>query len=298
MTVFDSDDNLGVGDDQIFGGGATETGAAAVIQSLSAGAPSGWNIGDTFYFGGSRGIESGSGTDDYLIPKVAGTWQISTALYSLPGASIPLVVGETYTRLGDTGNVDAEVVPCFTTGTKIKTLFGEICIENLEIGDRVLTLDCGYQPVRWVGCKTVLVSQKSAPICFFAGSIGNEEKLLVSPNHRMLIRASKAEMMFGASEVLIAAKYLTMMKGVSKVRPKTVTYVHVLFDQHQIIHANGALSESFHPGPVALAALESETRQEVLEIFPELANRSYRRNPTVRMCLRPHEIKALQPALC
>ncbi|MEQ6203785.1 hypothetical protein ABMC88_12085 [Sulfitobacter sp. HNIBRBA2951] len=117
VTVFDSDDNLGVGDDNP----ATETDAAPVIQSLGIGAPAGWNIGDTFYFGGSRGIEAGSPTADYLVPRVAGAWQTSTALYSLPAASVPLVVGQSYTRSGAAGNVDEEIVHCFVAGAMIKT---------------------------------------------------------------------------------------------------------------------------------------------------------------------------------
>lgn len=296
VTVFDSDDNLGVGDDQTASNGTTETGAAPIIQALGAGAPAGWNIGDTFYFGGSRGIESGSPTDDFLVPKVGGGWQTSTALYSLPSASIPLVVGASYTREGAAGNVDTEIAPCFTSGTIIKTKVGEVAIEDLEVGDLVLTLDCGYQPVRWVGSKTLTVTTKNAPVVFDEGAIGNDVKLTVSPNHRMLIRSVDAELLFGASEILVGAKHLTMMKGIRRAHPKAITYVHVMFDQHQIIYANGALSESFHPGSAALNALDVDTRNEVLEIFPELAEKSHITRATVRMCLKPYEIKALQNA--
>jgi hypothetical protein len=294
VTVFDSDDNLGVGDDQISGGATSETGDAPVIQSLGVGAPSGWNIGDTFYFGGSRGIEASSSADDYLIPKVAGAWGTSTALYSLPDTSIPLVVGNTYTRLGTADNVNTETAPCFTAGTLIKTKLGEVPVEELELGDLVLTLDCGYQPVRWAGSKIVVVTNRNAPIIFEKGTIGNDVRLSVSPNHRILLRSAEAELLVGASEVLVAAKHLTMMKGVRCEHPPVVTYVHILFDQHQIIYSDGALSESFYPGPDALNALDVDTRNEVLEIFPELAKISMSIDQTVRMCLRSHEMKALQ----
>ncbi len=296
VTVFDSDDNFGVGDDQLSNNSTTETGAAPVIQSLGPGAPSGWTVGDTFYFGGSRGIEAGSATDDFLIPKVGGGWQTSTALYSLPDASVPLVVGQSYTREGAAGNVDAEVVPCFTSGTMIKTKTGEVAIEHLGVGDLVLTLDCGFQPVRWVGSKTLSVTDKNAPITFDEGVIRNDAKLSVSPNHRMLIRSVDSELLFGESETLVAAKHLTMVKGVRREHPKEVTYIHILFDQHQIVYANGALSESFHPGIEALNALDLETRNEVLEFFPELAEKSHSPRATVRMCLKPYEIRALQNA--
>ncbi|MEH6737798.1 MAG: Hint domain-containing protein [Sulfitobacter sp.] len=294
VTIFDSDDNFGVGDDQLSNNATTETGAPPVIQSLGPGAPSGWDVGDTFYFGGSRGIESGSSADDFLVPKVGGGWQTSTALYSLPGASIPLVVGESYTREGTAGNVNTEIAPCFTKGTMIKTDVGEVAVEDLEVGDFVLTLDCGFQPIRWVGSKTLDVTNKNAPVVFDKNTIGNESKLSVSPNHRMLVRSVDAELLFGASEILVAAKCLTMMKGVRRERPKEVTYIHILFDQHQIIYANGALSESFHPGTASLNALDVDTRNEVLEIFPELAEKDNNSGSTVRMCLKSYEVIALQ----
>ncbi len=296
ITVFDSDDNFGIGDDQLSNNSTTETGAAPVIQSLGPGAPSGWEVGDTFYFGGSRGIENGSTTDDFLIPKVSGGWQTSTALYSLPDASTPLVVGQSYTRQGAAGNVDNEVVPCFTSGTMIKTINGEVPIENLEVGDLVLTLDSGFRPIRWIGSKTIKVSKNNAPVVFEKGVIGNDAKLSVSPNHRMLLKSVNAELLFGTYETLVPAKHLTMMQGVRREHPKTITYIHILFDHHHIIYANGSLSESFHPGNEALNALDIETRNEVLEIFPELADKSLPERDTVRMCLKGYEVKALQNA--
>ncbi|MEP3947300.1 Hint domain-containing protein [Ascidiaceihabitans sp.] len=197
VTIFDPDDDFGVGDDS-----GSETGAAPVIQSLGAGAPAGWNVVDTFFFGGARGIDLGSPADDVLVPKVDGDFQTNIALYSLPGASVPLVVGETYTRQGASDNVHQEVVPCFVKGTMIKTACGEVPIERLVKGDMVFTQDAGYQPVVWVGTKTVPVNENTAPIRFEVGSVGNDRPLMVSPNHRMLVRSLHAELLFGSSEVL------------------------------------------------------------------------------------------------
>jgi hypothetical protein len=47
-----------------------------------------------------------------------------------------------------------------------------------------------------------------------------------------------------------------------------------MFDRHEIIEANGVLSESFYPGPVALTGVCQDARQELLEIFPELSGAS------------------------
>jgi plastocyanin len=50
---------------------------------------------------------------------------------------------------------------------------------------------------------------------------------------------------------------------------ETVTYVHVLLDRHEVIFAEGAATESLHPGDYMLAGA-SETRAEILALFPEL----------------------------
>jgi hypothetical protein len=49
-----------------------------------------------------------------------------------------------------------------------------------------------------------------------------------------------------------------------------VTYIHLMFNAHQIVFANGAPSESFYPGPMALSALASPARRELCHLFPEL----------------------------
>ena len=84
-----------------------------------------------------------------------------------------------------------------------------------------------------------------------------------------------------------------MMAGVRKQQRATVTYIHVLFDQHEIILANGALTESFFPGPVAIDALEAQCRDEVLSLFPELCSYPSNTNQTARFCVTPSEVHLL-----
>ena len=75
-------------------------------------------------------------------------------------------------------------VVCFVRGTAIMTAEGERMIEELEAGDLILTLDHGYQPIRWIGSTTVEAKGKLAPIVFEAGAMGNARRLKVSPQHR------------------------------------------------------------------------------------------------------------------
>ncbi|MFU1478531.1 Hint domain-containing protein [Roseovarius sp. C7] len=296
VTIYDADDNFGVGDDQP----STETGSLPVIQSIDGNAPAGWAVGQTFVFGGARGIESGSEADDYLVPKVNGSFTTGDAVYSLPDASTPLVVGQSYSRDGGSSNVDREVqgdVPCFVAGTMIATQKGEVAVENLREGDMVLTRDAGYQPVRWIAGRRVMTTRATAPIVFEAGVLGAHRRLKVSPNHRMLISAAEAELYFGETEILVPAKHLKVLENVYQEAPGLTTYYHFLFDQHQIVFSNGALTESFLPGPAAMDGLADETRDELLGLFPELAEAPWQTPVSARTCIRAFEQPVLEMIL-
>ncbi|WP_439655597.1 Hint domain-containing protein [Sulfitobacter aquimarinus] len=71
----------------------------------------------------------------------------------------------------------------------------------------MFTLDNGYRPVQWVGSKSVTVTSNTAPFLFETGTTGNHRPLLVSPNHRMLLCSTQADLMLGNPEVLIPAKW-------------------------------------------------------------------------------------------
>ena len=164
-------------------------------------------------------------------------------------------------------------VPCFVAGTRIATAKGLYPVENLRPGDLVVTRDNGMQAVRWIGEITVPALGDHAPIRFMAGAMGNDRVLEVSPNHRMLVEGWKAEIYFGEEEVLIAAKHLVNGDTILRCPRGEVTYVHLLFDQHEVIFAEGAAVESLHPGDLILKG-ESETAREIRALFPELASRA------------------------
>ena len=94
--------------------------------------------------------------------------------------------------------------------------------------------------------------------------------LLVSPQHRILVRSHIAQRMFGSHEVLIAAKQLLAINGIEQVAADTVTYFHILFDAHEIVLSNGAETESLYTGAQALKAVGPAARAEILALFPEL----------------------------
>lgn len=98
--------------------------------------------------------------------------------------------------------------PCFVSGTMIAAEYGCVQVEELKPGDRVVTRDNGLQEIVWVGGRTVPGTRNLAPIRFCADAIGNSRPLLVSPQHRVLLRGWKAELLFDSPEVLVAAKHL------------------------------------------------------------------------------------------
>lgn len=186
----------------------------------------------------------------------------------------PMVPGQTYV-FTDESNIGNNAVTysefaCFTAGTKIKTALGERLIETIAVGDRVMTRDHGLQPVRWTGTRTVPALHDMAPIAFEAGTLGCSERLLVSPNHRMLISGAMAELVSGNDEMLISAKQLVNGRTVRRISGGFVTYIHIMFDYHEVIWANDCPSESFFAGDQAIATLDTDQAREILAIFPEL----------------------------
>ncbi len=291
ITIDDSDGN----DDATFGDFTHTGGADYTDQDIVASTVAGLNVGDDadlrykYTFTGSDGS---SGTI-YFIAKNG------TANYGpLFASDTPLTPGVTYTF--GTFNTDGAVayddlVPCFTTGTLIATAKGDRLIETLTPGDLILTRDNGYQPLSWIGSRTVAANGNLAPIHFARGVLGNTQDLIVSPNHRMLIEAQAADLLFGETEVFVSAKHLLGSDGVSKKQGGSVAYMHMLFESHQIVTANGAQSESLFPGDQALGSLKQSSIDEILGLFPELCGNAPNnfREPA-RLCLRGYEAQVLQ----
>ncbi len=159
--------------------------------------------------------------------------------------------------------------PCFAAGTRIRTPQGDVPVENLQAGDMVETLDHGPQPLRWIGRRTVDGTGKHAPVCISKGALGNDRDILVSPQHRMLLRDWRAEVYFGEPEVLAAAKHLCNGDTIYVSARPQVEYFHLLFDNHEILFAENAPSESYQPGEYLLET-DRAIHSELLDIFPRL----------------------------
>ncbi|MBB3995969.1 hypothetical protein GGR95_003635 [Sulfitobacter undariae] len=186
-----------------------------------------------------------------------------------------------------------DLVPCFVRGTHILTDTGDRPIEELKEGDLIVTKDSGLQPIRWVGSTIVNADNNFAPVVISAGAMGNKVELRVSPQHRMLIEGWKVELNIGVSQALIAAKHLTMNKGIYTEEGGSVEYFHMLFDQHEIVYGAGIPSESFYPGTQSIHALNEDQRIEILSLFPALALSSTSFGLDARTSIKAHEAHAI-----
>ena len=96
-------------------------------------------------------------------------------------------------------------------------------------------------------------------------------RLPVSPQHRLYLTGWQAEPYCGEGEGLLGAAQLVRAGRLRQDwSGQQVTCHHLLFGHHQIIRAEGLWSETYHPGPTALAGQDAETLQELLALVPEL----------------------------
>ena len=311
------------GDDFLYGGADNDTvygGAGADV--IEGGSGNDLLVGgagaDTIDGGiGNDSIVIGAGSDGYgdlvaggenagdndVLDLTAWGWALTNVIYDPMNPE-----NGTVEFLDGSGNVIGsmtftgieQVIPCFTPGTMISTERGEVPVEELRAGDRVMTRDNGLQDIRWIGRRDVsladlIVKPALRPVEIAAGALGQglpQRDMKVSPQHRMLMMGARAEMLFGEAEVLVAATHLTALPGIETRLTAGVSYIHVLFDRHEIICANGAWTESFQPAARMVQGMEMAQRTEITELFPEIAAENFD-YPAARLTLKAHEARVL-----
>ena len=299
--------NGGTGNDTITGGQGADsiTGGTGddVIQAAQGDTVSGGDGDDTFNLtdlgeagAGTITINGGEGGEtngDTL--NLNGIADRSTLVITDPDDANGGLTGTVTLLDGTVVNfTNIENIICFVPGTLIATPTGLRNIEDLRVGDPVLTQDNGIQNIGWIGKTTVPGKDRFAPVNF-AKSMwpGAMDDLTVSPQHRMLIKGYRAELLFGQSEVLVPAIHLLDGKDVTRIEQDEVTYVHIMFEQHEIIFANGIPAESFHPGAFGVDALAAKAREELFTLLPDLRSNLGAYGSTARLSLKAREAKML-----
>ena len=292
------DDELGggQGNDTIYGGAGNDLITGGIGEDTLFG-----NDDRDVFVGGNGGdvVDGGSGGDDFDTLDLTGSG-VDFITFTSPDREDGVVTFLDGTTM--TFTEIENVIPCFTPGTTIATPRGERLVEELKEGDRIITRDNGIQEIRWVGHKemtgkALVGAPHLKPVLIKAGALGNglpERDMLVSPNHRMLVASDRTQLYFEESEVLAAAKHLVGTPGIHEVEVMHTTYIHFMFDRHEVVLSNGAWTESFQPGDYSLKGLGNSQRNEIFELFPELKTKTGLEGyQSARRSLKKHEARLL-----
>ncbi len=164
------------------------------------------------------------------------------------------------------------IIICFAKGTEIETSNGVRAIETLRIGDLVHTIDAGYVPLKWLGQSDVeasemqlwknLIPVRVKPNAFGPGCPTKD--IVLSPNHRVLVKGAQAELYFGEDEVLVAIKALINGTTVQQEAACSgISYFHLLLDGHHIVDTCGLMSESLFLGDQSMLAISDCASQDM-----------------------------------
>jgi hypothetical protein len=141
------------------------------------------------------------------------------------------------------GSDDTMTAACYTKGTFIMTSTGEVAVEDLSVGDQVMTVSGTLEPVIWLGnsminCERQLHKDKAYPVRILKDAFGAnlpKRDLFLSPDHSVYIDG-----------VMIPAYCLINGTTITQEMTETlVTYYHVELPQHQAILAEGLPAESY-----------------------------------------------------
>ncbi|WP_284946633.1 Hint domain-containing protein [Acidisoma cladoniae] len=240
---------VGVGSDVIFGGGVSQTETVTFVGDTGT-----VTLGDV---GGFQASISGFVAGDAVTAadlvgasaSFSGNADQSTLSFTSGTAALgSLSFTGSYTAQdlhfdSTAGTVSVEVVaPCFAEGTRILTIRGYVAVEELRIGDRVLTLDRADRPITWLGqrsidCRRHASPDKVNPVQIqadaFAPAVPKRDVFL-SPDHAVFVEG-----------VLIPIKHLINGTTIRQVPAGIITYFHVELPEHAVVLAEGLPSESY-----------------------------------------------------
>jgi Hint domain len=237
-----------IGSDNIAFGDASDTLSLTTATSLSSFSSasntitlSGFVAGDVIHIGSGATVTkvvlshpTGSTTDVNVSLSGGGT-----AVFHLSSAETGLFANWTTTDISLNAN------PCYLAGTRILTARGEVAVEELNVGDLLVTQAGEALPIRWIGTRDHVVRlipaderQKLLPIRFARGSLGNglpRRDLFISPEHCVSMDG-----------VLIPAYELVNGSTIDYFDDlEVIRYFHLELPRHSVVYAEGAAAESY-----------------------------------------------------
>lgn len=267
----------------------TTTGSSVEARCVSLSSSSTGEVFEFFSVGGSS-ITAQNGPAAGLAGQPTGATDASTSIHWDSAG----------TRTVETYSIGSSSIVCFLKDTLISTPSGDVAVQDLCIGDHVNTFDAGPQPIVWcaktqIPFRDTISEPNLWPIHIPRGAFGGgipSRHLCVSPQHRILIAPQNGSAFLNMDEVFVPAKKLVGLFGIRELRPKNdIAYFHVALKKHSILTSNGALTESFLPGPMAIRTLTQEARGALYKALPQITAQDFEANPC-RPALRGRPLKA------
>nr|WP_280517719.1 Hint domain-containing protein [Falsirhodobacter halotolerans] len=183
---------------------------------------------------------------------------------------------------------------CVSRGTMVDTYHGPMPVEDIVVGDLLMTKDDGFQPVRWLGAIMAEGRGRLAPVRISSGVIGNGRSLIVSQQQPILVSDWRAELLFGTREVLIPARLLVNEETIWIREGGMIDYHLILFDRHQIFYADDSFAASFNPAAPGRDMIGAEACEAVCRALPALKDGWDAYGPPCRPVMKPYEMRALK----
>ena len=158
------------------------------------------------------------------------------------------------------------------------------------------------RPIRWIGSRkldaaVLNLKPELRPVRISPNALGPDcpkTELRLSPQHKVLLRDWRAELLFGEEEVLVPIKALIDDAKITQDSDCTnVEYFHILLESHQTIFANRLECETLMPAEMARTALSPQAREEIFNIFPHLVSDLGRFGPLCHRSLKPFEMDVM-----
>jgi hypothetical protein len=153
-----------------------------------------------------------------------------------------------------------EVLPGIAMGTRIMTKAGERMVETLQVGDKIVTRNHGFQTLRGMATTTV---QAGIAVHLLANVIGRHDATTVAATTRFLVRGEMPQELFGAPAVMVTAADLVDYENVYWVEQPRVHLVHLMFDTLEIVQCAGLEVETLHPDLHAIGGFTAQPLQLV-----------------------------------
>jgi hypothetical protein len=164
--------------------------------------------------------------------------------------------------------------PGLTVGTQIMTLTGERAIEEIGVGDRILTKDFGVQTLKSISFHDCDLTQDpdARPVCIPPDAFGSDRDagaLYLAPHQKLALRHRMFDLFFGVREVVVEARHLVGHCGITRTEDlRGVTYVALGFAQQHLIYcSNFAVDLSSDPKKPCRTSLSREQAKLACSLY-------------------------------